>query len=207
MARSATCGCCRASATVSMPGRCRPCANGDSRRGSAAASPWTSSSKLQWNSRSGEVMMDSALVLITLASLGTTGAVLLYAARLIRDERTRSHARVEALAQEIRRAPAAGGGAPDPRAGRPLARNAVSDRAPREPVHTVPPAPAPRSAIRTDSAPRPAPARDALGEAARFPVRHAAAGDEPAAQGTLGGRAMMFESASTESASSRWLVP
>ena len=31
--------------------------------------------------------MDSALVLITLASLGTTGAVLLYAARLIRDER------------------------------------------------------------------------------------------------------------------------
>ena len=41
--------------------------------------------------------MDSALVVITLASLGTTGAVLLYAARLIRDERTRSNARVTAL--------------------------------------------------------------------------------------------------------------
>ena len=38
--------------------------------------------------------MDGALVLITLVSLGTTAAVLVYAARLIRDERARSDARV-----------------------------------------------------------------------------------------------------------------
>ena len=43
--------------------------------------------------------MDGALVVITLVSLGTTGAVLLYAARLIRDDRARSNARVAALAE------------------------------------------------------------------------------------------------------------
>src|SRR5215213_8961704 len=110
----AKCVCCRGLATGSTRARCRPSASGASLRASAAACPWTCSWKSQWNSRSGEVIMDSALVVITLASLGTTGAVLLYAARLIRDERSRSNARVTALAQEIGHVAAGAGRAPAP---------------------------------------------------------------------------------------------
>jgi hypothetical protein len=50
--------------------------------------------------------MDATLMVITLLSLGTTGAVLLYLTRLVRDERERSEARVAALAEEIRSQPA-----------------------------------------------------------------------------------------------------
>jgi hypothetical protein len=45
--------------------------------------------------------MDTALVVISLLSLGLAGALLVYAARLQRDERHRSRARVEALAAAI----------------------------------------------------------------------------------------------------------
>jgi hypothetical protein len=47
--------------------------------------------------------MDAALVIITLLSLGLTGALLVYAARLQREAEQRSEARVAALAAEIRR--------------------------------------------------------------------------------------------------------
>ena len=100
-----------AAGTRSWP-RC-PCDGGGarlahSRPANDAAFRWTCWSKWRWNSRSGEVMMDNALVVITLGSLATTGAVLLYAARMIRDERARSSARVTALAEEIGGSPGAG---------------------------------------------------------------------------------------------------
>jgi hypothetical protein len=71
--------------------------------------------------------MDGALVLITLVSLGTTAAVLLYAARLIRDDRARSSARVAALAEEIGRGARrpAHDGAPGGQPLAPVARKAV----------------------------------------------------------------------------------
>jgi hypothetical protein len=47
--------------------------------------------------------MDAALVIITLLSLGLTGALLVYAARLQREAEQRSEARVAALAAEIHR--------------------------------------------------------------------------------------------------------
>jgi hypothetical protein len=47
------------------------------------------------------MIMDGVLVAITLVSLGATGAVLTYAARLIREERMRSTARVAALRADI----------------------------------------------------------------------------------------------------------
>ena len=50
--------------------------------------------------------MDATLMVITLLSLATTGAVLLYLTRLVRDERERSDARVAALAEQIRPEPA-----------------------------------------------------------------------------------------------------
>jgi len=45
--------------------------------------------------------MNTALVVITLVSVGTTAAVLLYAMRLLREERERSEARVVALSEAI----------------------------------------------------------------------------------------------------------
>jgi hypothetical protein len=49
--------------------------------------------------------MDTALVVITLVSLGLTAALLVYAARLQREQRARSEARVVALAAEIESLP------------------------------------------------------------------------------------------------------
>ena len=46
--------------------------------------------------------MDTALVVITLLSVGLTGALLVYASRLQREQREREDARVLALASEIR---------------------------------------------------------------------------------------------------------
>jgi hypothetical protein len=46
--------------------------------------------------------MDTALVVITLLSLGITGALLVYAARLQREHRERENARVASLAAELR---------------------------------------------------------------------------------------------------------
>ena len=46
--------------------------------------------------------MDTALVVITLLSVGLTGALLVYASKLQREQREREDARVVALAQEIR---------------------------------------------------------------------------------------------------------
>jgi hypothetical protein len=46
--------------------------------------------------------MNLALIVITLLSLATTGALLVYVARMLRDERTRTEARVAALASAIR---------------------------------------------------------------------------------------------------------
>jgi hypothetical protein len=51
--------------------------------------------------------MNTALVVITLVSVGTTAAVLLYAMRLLRDERERSEARVVALSEAIGAGPPA----------------------------------------------------------------------------------------------------
>jgi hypothetical protein len=49
--------------------------------------------------------MDAALVIITLLSLGLTGALVVYAVRLQREAQQRSEARVAALAAEIRQVP------------------------------------------------------------------------------------------------------
>ena len=49
--------------------------------------------------------MDATLMVITLVSLATTGAVLFYLTRLVREERDRSEARVAALADQLRAAP------------------------------------------------------------------------------------------------------
>lgn len=151
--------------------------------------------------------MDSALVLITLASLGTTGAVLLYAARLIRDERTRSNARVTALAQEIGHIPESAGRQPIAYAA--PAGDVPLGRTQREPFREHTPMPVARTAQGTAPAPRRASTdRDrSAGGAAPLPARVPATRDEGALQGDGAGRAVLFQSAFTESASNRMLVP
>ena len=155
--------------------------------------------------------MDSALVLITLASLGTTGAVLLYTARLIRDERTRSNARVTALAQEIGHGSAGAGRAPAPLAYAAPAADTALARAPREPIREPVAAPPARTPARTGPEPRRAGGRDesARGEHAPAPpvAPRLSATRDGAAQDHGAGRATLFQSASTESASTRRLVP
>ena len=156
--------------------------------------------------------MDSALVLITLASLGTTGAVLLYTARLIRDERTRSNARVTALAQEIGHGSAGAGRAPAPLAYAAPAADPALARAPREPIRERVAAPPARTPARTGPEPRRAGGRDgsARGEhppAAPVAPRLSATREDGAMQDHGAGRAALFQSASTESASTRRLVP
>ena len=131
--------------------------------------------------------MDGALVVITLVSLGTTGAVLLYAARLIRDDRARSNARVAALAEEIGRGArrpahdAAPGGQPLA----PVARTAL--RPIPAPVGTEAPAPPP------PPAPRP-------------PAAAALPGVESTDLTRVGRVGSMFESQAEPSAN-RWLIP
>ena len=96
--------------------------------------------------------MDSALVLITLASLGTTGAVLFYAARLIRDERTRSNARVTALADEIGHVPAGTGRPAAPSGGTPrLGALPASSLGGSRPLATRPVVPCVRGSARARS--------------------------------------------------------
>jgi hypothetical protein len=156
--------------------------------------------------------MDSALVLITLASLGTTGAVLLYTARLLRDERTRSNARVTALAQEIGHGSAGAGRAPAPLAYAAPAADTPLARAPREPIREPVAAPPARTPARTGPEPRRAGGRDesARGEhapAAPVPPRLSARREDAAVQDHGAGGAALFQSASTESASTRRLVP
>ena len=124
--------------------------------------------------------MDNALVVITLGSLATTGAVLFYAARLIRDERARSSARVTALAEEIGRAPGAGRAGDASRAGAarsgPLARGVTPSGGctgnTRRSLHRVRSEPELR---------RPAPGSDALADAALFPARQPSTGEAIAA--------------------------
>lgn len=74
--------------------------------------------------------MNTALLVVTLASLALTGAVLIYLARILREDRERSQARVLALAQEIGNRDTAR--AAEPRAsvwpGGPLARQAGGAR-------------------------------------------------------------------------------
>jgi hypothetical protein len=131
--------------------------------------------------------MDGALVLITLVSLGTTGAVLLYAARLIRDDRARSSARVAALAEEIGRADrprvrdAAAGGQPVTPVARSRVRAGETPAAAHAPALTLP----------TGSS-TPAPAAQ----------RHHEATDLTRPAGVGG----MFES-QVEPSASRWLIP
>jgi hypothetical protein len=153
--------------------------------------------------------MDSALVLITLASLGTTGAVLLYAARLIRDERTRSNARVTALAEEIGHIPAGADRHSAPHAYAAPAADIPLGRAQREPVRERTPAPAARTPVRTAPEPRRAGAgRDPSAGAAPLPSRVPPTRDAGALPGVGAGGATLFQSASTESAASnRMLVP
>jgi hypothetical protein len=156
--------------------------------------------------------MDSALVLITLASLGTTGAVLLYTARLIRDERTRSNARVTALAQEIGHGSAGAGRAPAPLTYAAPAADTPLARAPRGPIREPVAAPPARTPARTGPEPRRAGGRDgsARGEhapAAPVAPRLSATREDGAVQDHGAGRAALFQSASTESASTRRLVP
>jgi hypothetical protein len=128
--------------------------------------------------------MDGTLVLITLVSLGTTGGVLLYAARLIRDERARSNARVAALAEEIARVPHAPlrDATPGDRPAAPIARSSVRPR-------TAP--------ARSADAPLPAPGLSPAGLLLRDETSDAG----PAAP--VGG---MFESP-IESSANRWLIP
>jgi hypothetical protein len=156
--------------------------------------------------------MDSALVLITLASLGTTGAVLLYTARLIRDERTRSNARVTALAQEIGHVSAGAGRGPAPIAYAAPAADIPIARARREPIREPAAAPPARTPARTGLEPRRASGRDesVRGEhAPATPVapRLSATRYDDVVQDQGAGRATLFQSASTESASTRRLVP
>ena len=151
--------------------------------------------------------MDSALVLITLASLGTTGAVLFYAARLIRDERTRSNARVTALAEEIGHVPAGTVRTAAPSGGTPLARSLAAEQPRREPPPGDSPGRAVRSPVRPGAeSPRRA-GHDPLADAALFAERPSARSDEPLRNGHAAARATLFESASTDSPSNRWLVP
>jgi hypothetical protein len=154
--------------------------------------------------------MDSALVLITLASLGTTGAVLLYTARLIRDERTRSNARVTALAQEIGNGPAGAGAGrqPAPPAYRAAAPTIPLGRAQRESIGDHAPVPAARTPVRT--APdrrRSVTGREHSPDAAPGPARVPPTRDDGPVLGLGAGGAALFQSASTESASNRALVP
>ena len=152
--------------------------------------------------------MDSALVVITLASLATTGAVLFYAARLIRDERARSQARVTALAEEIGRTAAGPGRAPAGASpGAPLARGIVSREPRREPLRAGAPAPAAPAPVGTAAEPRREPRGDALADAALHPGRHKPPSGDSVLTGLASGRATLFESASTDSPSNRWLVP
>jgi hypothetical protein len=156
--------------------------------------------------------MDSALVLITLASLGTTGAVLLYAARLIRDERTRSNARVTALAQEIGHVSAGAGRGPAPIAYAAPAADIPIARARREPIGEPAAAPPARTPARTGLEPRRASGRDESGRGEHAPAtpvapRLSATRYDDVVQDQGAGRATLFQSASTESASTRRLVP
>jgi hypothetical protein len=151
--------------------------------------------------------MDGALVLITLASLGTTGAVLFYAARLVRDERTRSHARVTALAEEIGRPAARSARAPAPVSRGATARSIATEGAPREQPGSRGLPPATGTPARTDVGPRRATSRDALPDAALFPARHTGPADDAVRQGPAVAGGTLFRSASTESASNRWRVP
>jgi hypothetical protein len=156
--------------------------------------------------------MDSALVLITLASLGTTGAVLLYAARLIRDERTRSNARVTALAQEIGHVSAGAGRGPAPIAYAAPAADIPIARARREPIREPAAAPPARTPARTGLEPRRASGRDESGRGEHAPAtpvapRLSATRYDDVVQDQGPGRAALFQSASTESASTRRLVP
>ena len=88
--------------------------------------------------------MDGALVVITLVSLGTTAAVLLYAARLIHDDRARSNARVVSLSEEIGRGPRrpAHGAAPGGQPHAPIARGSVRPILTPTVAETATPAPA-----------------------------------------------------------------
>jgi hypothetical protein len=156
--------------------------------------------------------MDSALVLITLASLGTTGAVLLYAARLIRDERTRSNARVTALAQEIGHVSAGAGRGPAPIAYAAPAADIPIARARREPIREPAAAPPARTPARTGLEPRRASGRNESGRGEHAPAtpvapRLSATRYDDVVQDQGAGRATLFQSASTESASTRRLVP
>jgi hypothetical protein len=152
--------------------------------------------------------MDSALVIITLASLGTTGAVLLYAARLIRDERSRSNARVTALAQEIGHVPAGPGRASSPHAYAAPAADIPIGRAQREPIREHVPVPVARTPVRTAPEPRRAGGgRDEPAEAAPVRARVPRTTDDGALRAHGAGRAALFQSASTEPAANRMLVP
>jgi hypothetical protein len=131
--------------------------------------------------------MDGALVIITLVSLGTTGAVLLYAARLIRDDRARSNARVAALAEEIGRG------------GRRPARDAAPGGQPHAPVA--------RSSVRPILAP---PVAETAAPAPPAASRPPAAAALPRVDSTDLARTSrvgsMFES-QVEPSANRWLIP
>jgi hypothetical protein len=152
--------------------------------------------------------MDAALVIITLASLGTTGAVLLYAARLIRDERTRSQARVAALAEEIGRAPGPSSRTSAPISGAPLERRTAREQAPRDAAAAGAPPSGTRPTITVSPEPRrAAPGRDVLADAALFPARHTRPEADGVALPAHAVAGTLFESGAPESPSNRWLVP
>ena len=150
--------------------------------------------------------MDGALVVITLVSLGTTGAVLLYAARLIRDERTRSNARVTALAEEIGHDPA-GAGRARPIAYAPPAGTSRSAGAQRELFRRNTPMPVARTRSARHRTPSASAGRDRCGRCRAPSGTVPATSDDGRSQGDGAGRAALFQSASTESPSNRWLVP
>jgi hypothetical protein len=131
--------------------------------------------------------MDGALVVITLVSLGTTGALLLYAARLIRDDRARSTARVAALAEEIGRGP------------RRPAHDAAPGGQPLAPVARTAVRPIPAPTVAEAPAPPPPPA-----------LRPPAAAALPRVESTdltrVGRVGSMFES-QVEPSANRWLIP
>jgi hypothetical protein len=131
--------------------------------------------------------MDGALVVITLVSLGTTGAVLLYAMRLIRDDRARSNARVAALAAEIARG----------------TRRPADDAAPGG----QPLAPVARSSVRPIHAPTvaetAAPAPPAASRPPTAAARRRVESTDLARTSRVGS---MFES-QVEPSANRWLIP
>ena len=153
--------------------------------------------------------MDSALVVITLASLGTTGAVLLYAARLIRDERTRSNARVTALAQEIGHNSAGAARSPAPRAYAAPAADMPRGRIHRESIREHAPVAPARTPIGTAPELRPSGAGgDRSTDGAAVRARVLATRDAALPQRHEAARgAALFQSASAEPASTRMLVP